>query len=145
MTLDEIKLEWLKDSKIDENNIGLESIKTSSYHAKYLNEQTNHKMHLVKLQSELIKAKRIKVKYFDGLMDKEELETYGLEQYQGKKMLKSQMDEFLAGDKDLILINIKIECTKIIINYLDAVLKNLYNRNYEISNFTNNRKFEAGF
>ncbi|MDD4242707.1 MAG: recombination mediator protein UvsY [Bacilli bacterium] len=145
MTLDEIKLEWSKDSKIDENNIGLESIKTSSYHAKYLNEQTNHKMHLIKLQSELIKAKRIKVKYFDGLMDKEELETYGLEQYQGKKMLKSQMDEFLAGDKDLILINIKIECTKIIINYLDAVLKNLYNRNYEISNFTNNRKFEAGF
>ena len=145
MNLEEIKTSWEKDAKINENNIALESIKCSSLHAKYIGEIASHKSREIKLKSEYSKVKKIKVKYFNGEMSKEELEEYQLEQYQGKRMLKTQMDEFLAGDEDLLLILNKLDYTKTCIYVLEGIIKSIYGRSYDVRNFVESRKFELGY
>ncbi len=145
MTLDELKAEWQKDSYINHNDIGLESIKTSSYHSKYLSELSNHKSRIIQLENKYAIEKKQKIRYYNGVMEKDELEELGLLQYQGKKMLKTDLEVFLSAEPTLQLIDQKIQYTKICINFLENVIKNLYNRNFEIGNFISNKKFEAGF
>ncbi len=145
MTLDELQAQWKKDSYINPNDIGLESIKTSSYHSFYLSELSTHKARIIKLENDYATAKKFKIKYYNGELTKEELLEHSLEQYQGKRLLKSDMDSFLAGDEQIQLIMQKVQYTSIIIAFLESVIKNLNNRNYEISNFINITKFNAGF
>jgi hypothetical protein len=145
MNLEELQNQWRQDSRIDQNNIALESIKTSSYHSFYLWELSTHKARIIKLENDYATAKKFKIKYYNGELTKEELLEHNLDQYQGKKLLKSDMESFLAGDEQIQLIMQKVQYTSIIISFLESVLKNIYNRNYEISNFINITKFNAGF
>jgi len=145
MNLEEIQKQWKKDSFINPNDIALESIKTSSYHSVYLSELSTHKARIIKLENDYATAKKFKIKYYNGELTKEELLEHNLDQYQGKRLLKDQMESFLAADEDIQLITQKVQYTSIIISFLESVLKNIYNRNYEISNFINITKFNAGF
>jgi hypothetical protein len=145
MNLEEIQTSWKIDSFIDKNNIALESIKTSSYHSKYLSELSNHKARIIKLESDYAIEKKSKIRYYNGELTKEELDILKIEQYQGRKMLKSDLEIFLLAEPDMQLIMQKIQYTTIIISFLEGVIKNLNNRNYEISNFISITKFNAGF
>ena len=50
MTIDEIFAEWDKDSKIDRNELGKESIEIPKIHNKYYRIYINEKMKLIKLK-----------------------------------------------------------------------------------------------
>ena len=145
MNLDEIKNEWLKDSQVNTNDINLETIRTSSLHAKYISEVVFYKKQQLKLEDEYAISKKDKLRYYSGFMGKDELEKLGWEQYNGRKLLKDEMQSFIIGDEDLQLISKRIDYCKISIYLLEGILKDLYGRNYMIKNYIENRKFEAGF
>lgn len=145
MNIDQIKEEWAKDARVNTDDIGLETIRTSSLHAKYISETIYYKSKIVKLENDYATTKKLKLRYLNGFMGKEELEELGLEQYQGRKLLKDEMNSFLLGDEDLQLVSQKIEYSKIAIYLLEGILKDIYGRNYMIKNFIENRKFEVGY
>lgn len=145
MNLEEIKESWESDSKINVNNIALESIKCSSLHAKYINEITSHKQRIIKLQNDYNLEKKFKMRFYKGELTKEELDKRNMEQYQGRKLLKDELESFIIGDEDIQLINIKIEYTKVCVYLLEGIIKNIYSRTYEIKNFIEYKKFESGF
>ena len=145
LNLETIKSEWTNDSKINSNDIQLESIKTSSLHSKYINELADHKGRLVKLTALYDTEKKFKIRYYSGLLTKEELESRSLDQYNGKKLLKTDMMDYLAGDLDIQKIKLKIEHEGICIYTLTEIIKAIHGRGYDIKSHIEYLKFSAGF
>lgn len=117
MKLTELQDMWSEDSRIDENNLGNESIRTPVLHSKYLNLLSSTRLSLRKAESDYWNMRRKKYKYYRGEMSKEELEEEGWEQWQGNKPLKNEMEEFLQVDADLIKLQDKSEYFKTVLYF----------------------------
>lgn len=134
MQLSDIQEQWIEDSKIDESQLGRESIKVPSLHSKYLQYISKVKLLNRKAQSEILNLRRLKYRYYRGEMTRTELEETGWSQYQGTKPLKNEMDELLQCDKDLIELQDKIEYFNTVIYTLEQILKSINSRSFEIKN-----------
>ena len=100
MELEKILQEWEKDAVIDQTEPGKELIRIPLLHSKYLNFLTKHKMATKKVNYDYLRMRKIKVDYFQGRLDQEELDTYGWEPFQF--VLKSDINTYLEADNDLI-------------------------------------------
>lgn len=134
MRLSELQSSWEQDSKIDETNLGKESSKIPTLHAKYLNLLTSSKLSLRKAEAEYLKVRKKKFKYYRGEMSLQELNDEGWEQFQGTKPLKNEMDEFLSFDDDLISLQDKIEYFKTVIFQLEQIIRSINSRTWDIKN-----------
>ena len=112
MKLTELQDTWEADCKINELNLGQESIKTPNLHAKYLNLLSSTRLNLRKTESDYLNCRRKKYRYYRGEMTQAELEDEGWDQWQGNKPLKNEMDEFLTVDDDLVKLKDKVEYFK---------------------------------
>lgn len=144
MTLDEIHDQWDEDSKISEDHLDRESVKSPQLHAKYLRYLIQHKMKLSALSAEYKTLRQKKFRYYRGEMPKTELEEYGWSQWQGIKPLKNEMDEFLEGDADLNKITIKCEYIKGMVEAMEAILGQIKSRDWQIRNAIQWKQFVAG-
>jgi hypothetical protein len=144
MKLSEIQEMWVKDCKIDQLNLGLESTKTPEHHAKYLNLLTNAKLQLRKAEADYFRLKRTKLRYYRGELTREELQEYGWNQYQGLKPLKNEMEDVLQCDEDLIKQQDKIDYVKAVLYQLEQILRSLNSRTWDIKNAVEWVKFTQG-
>lgn len=144
ITLDELQSEWNKDCKIDELNLGSESVKTPELHSKYLNYLTTFKLMLRKNESQMLSLRRIKWRYYRGELSKEELDGLGWEQYLGNAPLKNEMQEFLDSDPDVIKIVDKIEYVKACLFQCETIMRSLNSRTWDIKNAVEWTKFTNG-
>jgi len=76
-------------------------------------------------------------------MSEEELQSREWEPFD-LKILKQDLDKYLDGDADLILEKQKITYQEEKVSYLESVLKSINNRNWEIKNAIEWRKFLNG-
>jgi hypothetical protein len=58
--------------------------------------------------------------------------------------MKNEVDLYLQSDKDIITTNIKVVNQQEKINFLEEVLKNINQRNFQIKNAIDWRKFVNG-
>lgn len=144
MKLTDIQEEWVKDSTIDETNLGRESIRVPTLHAKYLTYLSKVKLQLRKAESDYYNTRRLKYRYYRGEMSREELATLEWEQFQGNKPLKNEMDEFLQCDSDLIELQDKVEYFKTVIYTLEQVLRSINSRTWDIKTAVEWTKFTNG-
>ena len=112
MKLNEIQDMWKEDSKIDETDLGRESIRTPLLHSKYLNLLSNAKLAFRRAESEYLQLRRVKWRYYRGELTEKELQALQWDQWQGVKPIKNEMDEFLQTDEDLIKSQDKVEYLK---------------------------------
>lgn len=144
MKLTELQEEWRRDCIIDETNLGRAAATTPTLHAKYLNLLTSAKLQHRKAESDYLKLRRIKYRYFRGELTRQELADLGWEQYQGVKPIKNEMDEFLQTDEDLITSMDKLEYLKTVLLQLESILKSLNSRTWDIKNSIEWTKFTNG-
>jgi hypothetical protein len=144
MKLTELQELWAVDCKIDELNLGKESVATPNLHAKYLNLLTSARLNLRKAESDYLSCRRKKYKYYRGEMTQQELNDEGWDQWQGNKPLKNEMDEFLQVDPDLIKYMDKVEYFKTIMFQLEQILRSLNSRTWDIKNCIEWSKFTNG-
>ena len=144
MKLSDLQDSWKDDCKIDEMNLGRESARTPNLHAKYLNYLSSTRLNLRKAESDYLNCRRMKYKYYRGEMTKQELEDEGWEQWQGNKLLKNEMDEFLTVDSDLILLQDKVEYFKTVLYQLEQIIRSLNSRTWDIKNAIEWNKFTNG-
>jgi hypothetical protein len=144
MKLTELQDMWAEDSRIDENNLGNESIRTPVLHSKYLNLLSSTRLSLRKAESDYWNMRRKKYKYYRGETSKEELEEEGWEQWQGNKPLKNEMEEFLQVDADLIKLQDKSEYFKTVLYFLEQVIRSIGSRGWDIKNSIEWSKFTNG-
>jgi len=144
MKLTELQEMWTEDCKIDETNLGRESVRTPILHAKYINFLSSTRLNLRKAESDYLNCRRKKYRYYRGEMSKIELEEEGWSQWQGTKPLKNEIDEFLQGDSDLISLQDKIEYFKTVLYQLEGIIRSLNGRTWDIKNTIEFMKFTNG-
>ena len=144
MKLAEIQEMWIADSAIDETNLGSESSRTPKLHAKYLQLLTNQRLNMRKSESDYLRMRRIKYRYYRGEMTQTELEEMNWPQWQGVKPLKNEMDEFLATDADLLNLQDRLEYHRAVFAQLEGILKSIHSRTWDIKNSIEWTKFTNG-
>jgi hypothetical protein len=144
MKLNDIQEMWIKDSAIDETDLGRASAGTPKLHAKYLQLLTNQRLNTRKAESDYLRMRRIKWRYYRGEMTQEELDQMSWPQWQGVKPLKNEMDEFLNTDGDLILLQDKLEYHRAVFSLLEGILKSIHSRTWDIKNSIEWTKFTNG-
>lgn len=135
---------WANDARIDETRLGEESIRIPQLHSKYLNLLSSTKLMQRKAESEYLRMRKRKYRYYRGEMTKAELDEMGWSQWQGTKPLKNEMDEFLSTDEDLIVMQDKVEYYKTVIFQLEQIMRSLNSRTWDIKNAVEFMKFSNG-
>lgn len=144
MKLNEIQEEWVTDSRIDETNLGSESAKIPKLHSKYLNLLVNTKLTVRKCESEYLRMRRLKYRYYRGELTQAELEEQNWPQWQGVKPIKNEMDEFLSTDTDLVYLQDKLEYHKTVLVMLENIMKSISSRTWDVKNSIEWTKFTNG-
>jgi len=143
MTLDQMMEEWRKDASIDTTELGTESTKIPELHSKYLKIyfDERRKLKAMEFQSKDLYLK--KYEYYHGRMSQDELDELNWEPFV-KRLMKNEIDLYLESDKDIITTNIKVVNQKEKLNFLEEVLKNINQRNFQIKNAIEWKKFTNG-
>lgn len=144
MKLSDLQEMWAEDCKIDETNLGKESARTPILHAKYINYLSSTRLNLRKAESDYLNCRRKKYRYYRGEMSRAELDDEGWAQWQGTKPLKNEIDEFLQGDADLVSLQDKVEYFKTVLYQLEAIIRSLNSRTWDIKNTIEWTKFTNG-
>jgi len=143
MELSEIRKLVEKDMPIDDTELDIASMAIPQLHNKYLNIYMDEKLVLQKLNSDYYGLKRIKWEYYTGKLDRTQLEEYGWEQFP-LKILKQDIDLYMNSDKELQKLSDRVTYQKEKISYLDAILKSINNRQWNIRSAIDWRKFING-
>lgn len=144
VTLKELQDMWAVDCKIDELSLGKEASRTPELHSKYLNYMSDIRLHLRKSTAAMYKLRKVKVQYYRGELSKEELDRLGWDQWLGPKPLKSDMNEMLEADDDIIEQGNKVEYIATIADFLERVMRSLNSRSFDIKNSIEWTKFTNG-
>lgn len=144
MDFDTIISEWNKDSKIDDSQLAHAALYSSILHSKYLELLGRCKLKIQKLRIKLAKLHNIKTRYYRGELTKEELNHFGWSQYQGNKPLKSEMEKLLDTDSDCVEILESIDYLNTCKETLESIIRQIGSRSYDIKNYIEWNKFQAG-
>ena len=130
MDLNELQNEVDRDLKIDDTELDLESIRTPQLHNKYLKHYTKFSLQYKKAKDDYSALYKSKWEYYTGKSDPEV--------YQAKpfdlKILKSDINIYIDADTELQQQGQKVEYLRQVVNYLERVLKEINNRNWNIRN-----------
>lgn len=147
MTLDDILKMWSEDSKIDEVNLDVTSMKSAQLHAKYLELYSLSKLQFKKGELGMAVLKKDKWLYYNGKMNKEDMDSRGwnYDPFAGMaKPLKSDMDLFYETDADISKLKMKLDYQQTIVESLKDILDNIKWRHTHIKNMIDFRRFTAG-
>ena len=140
MNIDELYSEVERDIKIDDTELDLESIRTPQLHNKYLKIFTKHSLQYKKLQDDYKVLYREKWEYYTG---KASPEVYAEKPFE-LKVLKADIGIYMEADKDLQQLGQRTAYAKQIVEYLERILKEINNRNWNIRNTIEWKKFLHG-
>lgn len=143
-TLTELQEMWKNDAIMDESNLGRCSAEIPLLHAKYLEYLCQSKLQLRMATAKYLRLRRDKIKYYKGEMTREELVERGWQQYQGIKPLKSEMNEILQLDEDLIVQEDKVTYLETVILFLESVMKSINSRTWDTKNCISWLSLQAG-
>ena len=143
MNFEDLKRHTERDMKVDDTQLDLESLKIPQLHNKYLNFLQEERFNLKKMGFDFASLRRSKWEYYTGKMSEEDLEEKGWEPFD-LKILKADIDMYLDSDNDMILMKQKITYQEEKVFYLESVIKEIGQRNWEIRNAIEWRKFVSG-
>lgn len=143
MKIEDIVSEWDKDCKMDESELGQESTNIPIVHNKYLKIYVGEKAQEKRMFAQRNKLKRKLQEYYLGELDQDELEELGREQFY-KKLLKNEVDTYIESDDMFIDLNLKLGLQQEKVNYIEAIIKSINNRGFQIKNAIDWLKFDNG-
>jgi hypothetical protein len=143
MTLDQIMESWRQDSKIDSTELGVESTKIPELHSKYMNIYFEERRRLKSFEFKSKDLMLKKYEYYNGKLSQEELDELKWEPFM-KRLMKNEIDMYLESDKDVIEINMRIFNQKEKLDFIEEIIKNLNQRNFQIKNAIEWKKFTQG-
>ena len=128
------------DLKIDDTELDLESIRTPQLHNKYLKLFTKYSLQLKKVKDDYDGLYKFKWEYYTG---KATLSVYKAEPFD-LKVLKSDVHIYLNADAELQKLGQRQEYLNVIVVYIERVLREINNRNWNIRNTIEWKKFLHG-
>jgi hypothetical protein len=114
-TLDELFALYDVDKNIDQSQLGVESLKTHQLKQKYYKLFVDERKALRLVETKLRQLRK----------DKKEFYTRG-------KVLKTEVEEYLATDKDIINLTLEVADIQEKVDYLEFILQDMKARGYSI-------------
>ena len=130
--LDQVKEMWKVDCKINEGNLAQEIANVPLLHCKYVSLLADMKKALKRANNKYLRMQKAKMKYYKGEMTREDLVKYGWDQYQGNKVLKTEMHDVLKLDDDMIEIDDEVHDIAVTVQTLESIMKEINSRNYSL-------------
>lgn len=143
MKIEDIVSEWDKDCKVDETELGEEAVKIPKLHNKYLKMFMGERVALFKMKAENKKIRKGLLEYYLGELDRTELAELGREQFY-KKLLKNEVDTYIESDDLYIESTLKVAMQEEKVDYIEAIIKSLNNRGFQIKSAIDWYKFTSG-
>ncbi len=143
MTLEEINEMWAQDAKIDETNLGSESLKIPQLHNKYYTLYSKEALRLRKYKGDLKELEFAKYEYYTGTMSEEDLKEKGWKP-NPLKILRTDVNKYIEADRDIINLSLKIDYHMQMANYLEDIIRQINSRNFMIKSAIDWAKFQAG-
>lgn len=143
MTLEQIQELWSKDSIIDRTELGNEAIKIPQIHSKYFKIYSTERLMLRKLEFESKALYKDLWSYYQGHLDYEELKERGWDQI-NNIILKQDMAVHIDSNQTWIDNNLKLAYQKEKVDFLEAIIKSLNNRGFNINAAVSWEKFKVG-
>ena len=144
ITSDQLMEEWKSDCVIDQTQLLTRMYSHPVLHSKYLTHLQTYKVKMRTLTLKYQKQRQLKIKYYNGEMDRDELNSLNLKQYQYKKPLKSEMETLLEADPDLQMIQEQILYIETCVTACESILKDITNQYYLYKSIIDYQKFQAG-
>ena len=141
MNLEALQEQWKSDSVIDPEKYGEESTRIPQLHLRYMEIYNTYALMKKERQSEYRKMVREKWIYYKG---KAPSSVYKELPFDYKLTTKEEVNMFIEGDDDVRKLQYKIEYVEQCLNYLDGVLRQINNRNFQIKNAIDWTKFQNG-
>ena len=143
MKLDDIVAMWEHDAKIDEMELGQESLKIPALHHKYFKVYAQEGLTLKNLEYQYKQLYKLKFEYYMGILDQETL-TEKQWDPNPLKILKQDLPVYIDSDTDIQTISAKIDIQKQKMSFLESVIKTISNRGFLIKNAIDWERFKVG-
>lgn len=131
MQIQDIFLQWDKDCKIDATQLDVESLDISKLHNKYYKMYIEEKIKSKKQKSQLAILKNDKREFYT-LGPTEETKQKGWVLPPQGKILKNEVELYLASDKELVDISLKIGIQEEKLELLKSILETIGKRSFQI-------------
>lgn len=143
MKLDEIVSMWEHDAKMDEMELGRESLKIPTLHHKYFKIYAQEGLTLKNLEYQYKTLYKLKFEYYMGILDQE---TLAEKQWAPNrlKILKQDLPMYIDSDDDIQTLAAKIDIQKQKMSFLESVIKMISNRGFLIKNAIDWERFKVG-
>jgi hypothetical protein len=139
--LENIQEMWVKDSIMDPDNLHDESLKIPALHAKYHELYNNIILLKKKAEQQRKNIRHERYEYFSGKADPD---VYVKNPFLKKIRDKDTMQKYLDADEKLSAVSLKLDYYDTMINYIEDILKQIHQRNYQIKNAIEFMRFTAG-
>lgn len=138
-----VKEQWEKDGKIDKTEPGLASLHIPELHGKYSNflyEARKAQLEMKQLSKTML---RVKNDYYRGTLSEDELRKYKWQPFP-LRLLKEDVERYMEADPDLQKIEKVYHEAQELVSFIDSILKNINQRNFQIKNHIEFLKFING-
>ena len=142
MNLSEIQDQVKRDLRINDLELDIESLRIPSLHTKYLQLLTENSLKLKKVNAELAVLKRNKWIYYTGKASEDVYKEKG--DFPLKLKTKDEERTFIEADEEIQKKKTEVEYYETAVEYLQEIVKQIGQRNFQIKNAIEWRKFEAG-
>jgi len=143
MKLEDIIAEWDKDGTVDQINVSNESANIPKLHNKYFKIYMGEGYLLRKMKTEYKKFFKLKTEYYRGELDVSELKQFGWAP-QPLKILRQDIPSYMDADDDLIEQSLKVGAQEQKVEYLEAIIKMIGNRGFQLKTIVDWERFRTG-
>ncbi len=141
MNIEQLQEMWQTDSQIDTDEYGNASIIIPQLHQRYM--EFHNTFSLMKKNREADMKVLVKDKWIYYKVKAPSL-VYKDTPFDLKLTDRKEVDMFIAADEDVVKLQLKIDYIEQVLVFLDSILRQLNNRNYQIKNAIDWEKFKAG-
>lgn len=143
MKFDDIMSTWEQDSRMDDTELGAESLKIPLLHHKYYKLYVQEALQLKAFEQEYKSLYRLKYEYYMGVLDQETLAEKGWDP-NPLRILKQDLSIYIDSDEDLQRVQAKIDIQKQKASFLESAIKTITNRGFLIKNAIDWERFKVG-
>lgn len=143
MKIEDIEGLWDNDSKIDPYDLDSESLKIPELHNKYWKLLNVEILSLKYLESQVTIQRKKLWAYYNGIsIDENKNQVFPVKK--GQKFTKDDINAFIDGDEKYQEVKSKVLLQEQKVKYIEAIIKELSQRTWNIRNAIEWHKFKGG-
>jgi hypothetical protein len=143
MKIEKIFEEWDADTDFDKTELGDEALKVSKLHHKYFRILSQERITRRSLEADLKVLRLEKFEFYTQGPSKESVER-GWEMPPIGRVVKSEVNNYMEADRDIITLSLKIGIQNEKIDLLESIIKTILSRGYNIKAAIDWEKFKMG-